>query len=72
MTDNEYLQTLDLLEGNGDAWGKTATSSKYGITDACINRITRNMITKDSKGNYTPHALKVQALVSSSLKDTLL
>ena len=72
MTDKEYLQALDILEGNGDKWGKTKTSPKYGITANGIDRITRNMITKDAKGNYTPHALKIQGMFSPALRNILL
>lgn len=72
MTDKEYLQILNVLEGSGDKWGKTKTSSKYGITDNGINRITRNMITKDAKGNYTPHAIKIQNMFSPALRKVLL
>lgn len=72
MTNEQYLQTLNVLEGNGDTWGKTETSPKFGITKNGIERITRNLILKDDKGNYTADAIALQNKLDPKLKEILL
>lgn len=72
MTDAEYLENLNLIEGSGDKKGVTKTSSKYGITNAGIERVTRNIRLGDGKGNYTENALQIQGMLDKKLLKVLM